>query len=520
MPKTESMELILKSFNEQYDRRQKKLEERRQSVLEKKKELNKPKEVEEDENIFKVPPDEPEIAPKRETATEFKVDTTAVEENKKKHTPFDIAMDIIPEFRKIDGHIYHRNRWYFYLEIIKPSNINTVLRRIIPSCYSSAINRNSLQEIYNWLLCYLKDEHHVFEKYTDYLNFKDCAYNWVTDEIIDDPKEREKLVFRYKLNADFKKLEQQKNGAYKRHLEFAFGDDKATRREYLKSHGLTYSDIRDKKIAEVLFGPPNSGKTVLLEVDRYVVGPEMCSSLSFSQLNTSDFTLSSLHGTRINLTGEMEGITEKKLECFKALVGGDSVETSYKFCDSFSMKPRTMLKFATNTFPKIKVINETDSFYDRLVIYPLLRTADRSEWKDNYVDELLGDMYHIIHYAIKGLKYWREDGNVINQTEAMVRIKEAAIMASDSFSPFAKKYIQQNPDGKLTTQEIIEKYMAYCEENGYSFLDPREWSEILTKIHDCKKTIINIKDEDGKKKALRGYRGISFIPEIFDTQIL
>ena len=441
------------------------------------------------------------------------------EKEKQKFTPYEIACSIIScDFKVIEGQLYRYNKKHCNWQILDLPSLNVELRRIIPYEFSAHVNKYSLEEIYYWMISILENERQTFDKNRHYLNFRDCSYNWLDDSIIIDEEERKALCFRYYLDLDFLDLEEDRNtGEFKSFMDFVFGDDNATRQEFKKAIGLCLSDIRDNKTSIVLYGPSNSGKTVFLNTLKEIVGSDFCSSVSFSQMTVNDFALGTLLKSRLNLSGEMSGTVAAKLEVFKSIVGNDDVTTSFKFKDSFSMRARCLLAFATNSYPKISNIMETDSFYDRLSVFNFSNVKPRDEWVQNYAHILAGDAHNIIKYAIEGLKLLHQDNYVIHQTEAMTRIKASAAHMTDSFTPFASRYICIDPKGKLTTQEIINKYTEYCERNEYPVIESKVWSEILKRLHNCCACTISTTDESGAKHRVRGYRGINFVPDIFDV---
>ncbi len=409
-------------------------------------------------------------------------------------------------------HLYYYIEKEGYWRLIPVNVADIELRVLLTSRWIKSINTSTMGELYKWLLIETdtKDAS-VFQRGREYLNFKDCAYNWDTGEIAYD---RKKLYFSYVLATKYPK--KKSTGAFDSFIEDVLGDDKATRREFSKFVGLAISDIRNLKYIIHLFGPSNSGKSTALNAIKHVVGSNVCAALSFSQLS-QEFYLSSLHGCRLNISGEISGVSTTKLDALKSLSGNDTVAASHKFRDSFQFDNRALLIFACNVLPNISDYMELQSYVSRMVIFPFRRVFERSEWRD--IDqELREDVAGIVEFAIEGLRRLKKDNYQIRESEAMLLCKKNYTGIYDSFSMFCEEYIKEESGSFLTSAEIREAYKKYCAKYQYEILSDVKWSQVLQRSYFCRKDTVSISDEAQGQKLARGYKGIKFRKRIGELE--
>ena len=390
-----------------------------------------------------------------------------------------------------------------YWKMLQESEANREIRKLIPENVRSYVNKIVLREIYEWIRIDASPSSGDADRRKDYINFKDCAVNWQTGKIC---KAREKLYFTYALKVEYVKGNPMPKGAYHDFLKDIFGHDQDTKREFRKFLGLCLSDIRNLKTSAFLYGPSNSGKTVMLNLLKGMMGEELCTSLSFTQMS-SEFAITQLLGKRLNLSGEVSGASNKRLDIFKSLTGNDTLTACFKGKDHFQFKNECLMVFACNSFPSIQAIEEFDSFLERIIIFPFTNVKPRSQWINGLENLLLEDSGEIIKDAMKGLREMEEDGFVFNESVAMRLAKEEFIGQYNSFSLFALRFIEADAGSVVTSEEIQRRYRNFCQNEDCPVLEYTVWSKYLKKVFHCTPTTKEI--EDGlNKRRVRAYRGI------------
>ncbi len=427
-----------------------------------------------------------------------------------------IAIDLIRiyDIRKVaPKRVCYYNEKYGYWEFIIAREVDTQLRNIIPDKYVLDVNKVVLNEIFSWFLCKAptirEDE---FFNNTEYVNFLDCAINAKTRVPISE-QQRKELLFPYYVPWEYLTRDKLRNGSFKALCNDVYPDDPKTKKELSKIYGMSISNIRTNKISGLFLGPPNSGKSLMLNLNRDLVGHNFSTSVSFSQMN-SEFAVAQLYNKRLNTSAEMSGAGRVRIDVFKTLVGNDPTMAAFKFEDPFEFKNYCFLLFASNEIPHVDNYMELQPFLSRLVIFPFVNVKPRKEWNNNLQKELLGDMGNVIDFALDGVVLLLEGNFEFKETTAMKQAKKNFAGEQNSFALFAKKYIINESNNHLLSSDIKEYYEAYCEKHKYPCLSHQKWSKYLQSYYNCKPYHGSKDAPDGIKRA-RGYKGIAFNNEIF-----
>lgn len=424
---------------------------------------------------------------------------------------FSMALELmsIYRFKIFDGQLYTYDK-KGYWELIPETEANRKLRSMIPEIYCDCITKNTLREIYEWIRVEampMKCDKEVRKKY---LNFKNYILDWETGEILEHNSE---YNLRYQLQIEYAECnggEEPDDSAFYRFVTDVFGDDQETIREFAKFLGLCLSDIRWLKLCFFLYGPSNTGKSVFLNLLKLLVGEKWTSSVSFAQMS-NEFAVTQLLGKRINLSAEVSGTTNKRLDIFKSLTGNDTITACFKGKDHFQFVNECLLVFACNSFPSVQSLGDFESFLSRLIVFPFINVKERLEWIDDLEHQLLQDSSHIIQMAISGLHYLQEDGFCFYESDAMKRCKQNFTGQYNSFLLFAEQYIKEDKESTVTSSEIEEAYAKFCVEEDYPRLENNVWVPIVKQKYRCVRKTLESIDEYGMKKRARGFKGITLI---------
>ncbi len=470
----------------------------------------------EEPSVFKgKEPDEKikqKVAEKAKKASDTAGDLNKVADELMK---FNIVEEVFDElmqsydFISVEEKLYVYVKEFGYWKLITDSESQRELRRRVDRKWRGRINKNNLQELYEWLIL---DARHIdssrFREGRHYLNFSDVAYNWKKDKVT---KDRKALYFRYALKVPFK-CKYDESGAFQKFLTDIFDTDKNSLAEFQKFIGLALSDIRTLKYAFVFYGPSNTGKSVTMNLLRYLVGAENTASVSFSQMS-SEFHTAQLHNRRINCSAEVSGVTLSRLDVFRALCGNDEILVSNKMKDPFGFINRCLLLFSCNVLPKISDPMEAQSVVERLIIFPFNNVKKREEWEPKLAERLFQDYPSVIEFAIEGLRLLEKDDYTIKESPEMLRCKEQYAGTYDSFSLFAQEYIQASKDTKIASARIKETYHRYCTLKDCQELNDNVWGQMLKRDFDCVSCTMSDKST-GQSHRVRAYQGITLKKDI------
>lgn len=387
---------------------------------------------------------------------------------------------------------------------VKSTNDNREIRQLFTSDERRYINKNMLKEISEWLILDSSPMPDVRGESRYYLNLRDCAVDWrrkKREPIYD----RKRLYFRYYINLGSYDLNRTSTGKFQNFLNDVFGTHEKTKREFCKFLGLCLSDIRDLKIAAFLYGPSNTGKSVMLNLLKKLIGSEFTASVSFSQLG-NEFAISRLVGKRLNVSGEVSGTTNKRLDIFKSLTGNDEIEVCNKYEDFAAFANEALLVFACNNFPPVQSVPELESFLARVIIFPFENQKPRDQWIPELESVLMEDAAGILDAAIEGLRQLEEDEFQMKETQPMKEAKIEFVRLYDNFSLFAERYLIENPEKKTASRDISLAYNQFCAEENLMPMAENVWAQRLKQKFYCKSTTLMV---DGKRA--RGFQGVELV---------
>lgn len=384
------------------------------------------------------------------------------------------------------------------------------LRKMIPQEHRPMVTGLTISESYHWIKteCPVISNDTLYER-KDYINYANGVFSLNTQSLLPHNPD---YYFQNVLQVDCPGTKNAQGSFYEDFLSNTFGNDKDTIRCFEEFLGLALSSVRDSKQAFFLYGPSNTGKSVILNVLKRILGIEFTSSLSFSQLG-NEFAVAQLVGKWLNISGEMSGVANKRLDLFKSLVGNDLVTACFKCKDHFQFRNQALLVFACNNFPEISP-ELVEAFASRILIFPFLNVVPRDKWIPDLSEKLFSERNVIISHAIKGLIRLRRRNYEFIETAAMCRCKEAFLGEANSFILFAKNHLQEDTDGQCTSEIIRQKYWDFCKKHELEILADNVWSRLLQQSFSAKKGNITSGPEIEKnhsKYNARGYKGIRLI---------
>ena len=133
--------------------------------------------------------------------------------------------------------------------------------------------------------------------------------------------------------------------------------------------GYSISNTPPVKPANVMIGPANCGKSVILKFIQKLIGEKYVCNIPLSSFG-KDFNVSEMTEKVINISGEVPSgpIPGRALDIFKGITGGDRMQFNEKYGKPASSTPEIKLLIAGNTLPIFSKVDGTDSVVERLHI--------------------------------------------------------------------------------------------------------------------------------------------------------
>ncbi len=193
--------------------------------------------------------------------------------------------------------------------------------------------------------------------------------------------------------------------AFDRFLQFATGgEDELIDRIWAMLGYILVPDNAAKCIF-ILEGVPNSGKSLLVNLLRYLIDPLGGAFVSIDSNELSrQFALSALADVALCVAPDMPNapLSKKTVGILKALSGGDAVSSDQKYRGRIQFHFSGKIVLVTNHELQIKEADE--AFEDRLIRIPFRYAVPRAKQNRELLELLLREADGIATHAI--YKYW------------------------------------------------------------------------------------------------------------------
>ena len=221
----------------------------------------------------------------------------------------------------------------------------------------------------------------------------------------------------------------------------------------------------------VLIGVGSNGKSTYIELLKDVVGNENISGLQPKEI-TAHFLGSHIVGKTANLGDDIASgyLDDRDCSVIKSVATGDLMFTDVKGGKGFHFQPYCTMVFSCNQFPRLA--DTTPGFMRRL--FPIEFNAVFSATDPDY-DPMIGEKLReeeTLEYAcvlgVEGLRRVIEN-RMPTPNELSESMKgDIAREANTAMQWFHDDNVTADYLRGMTKEEAYEKYLKWCERNGYS----------------------------------------------------
>ena len=251
--------------------------------------------------------------------------------------------------------------------------------------------------------------------------------------------------------------------------------DKDTQRTLQQSLGYLF--IRDLKLELVffLYGIGANGKSVIFEVIRGLLAPEMMSYYSLVHLtNKLGYQVADLNNRLINY-GSDASLKNIDPAVFKQLASGEPIGTRQIREKSFTMKNYAKQIYNVNKLDDADTEN-TDGFYRRIVCIPFEVSIPKELQDKNLHKKLLENKAGIMNWIVEGIEDVLENKNVY--------LSEKCENFLDNFKKDSSPIQLFLQDSGLVSvpkvdnvvidfQKVYEMYREFCKKQGEKTIEQR-----------------------------------------------
>ena len=267
-------------------------------------------------------------------------------------------------------------------------------------------------------------------------------------------------------------------------------------------------DCRFEK-ALVIVGREGTGKSTFLEAVWNAFGRGNVANFSIQQLETERFARVELLGKFVNIYNDLPYETIEDSAIFKQLTSGDPINVEKKFHQPFQAKMHTKMIFAANQLPKPR--DWSGAFFRRWIIVEVNSAEGRQIdplMKEKLKSEEVAEA--ILAWAVEGLQRLLKNGK-FSYDFTVEEIAEKYESMADSVARFVNECLEEAVDGRIPKDELYQRYLEFCEENG---------AIAVGKIEFGRKLKAKIRVSEKKSGNKRYWTGIRYkMPEIEQEEI-
>ena len=216
-------------------------------------------------------------------------------------------------------------------------------------------------------------------------------------------------------------------------------------------------------------------------------------------------------------------LMDKDAYNIKSLVGGDPLSGEGKNNNGcFEIMGNFNICISCNTRIKVLLEGDIDAWRRRLLIVRYQKPPPEKSIPDFDVQLIKEEGSGILNWALKGLQMAFTDidetGTLKLSREQERRI-DALLSESESVRHFAQSRLIADPNGDVTSEEIVQSYAEYCSDQGWN---PLPITVVQQQLPDLMLELFRAARSHGVQrdsKSQRGWKGVRLAdvaPEYLD----
>lgn len=267
--------------------------------------------------------------------------------------------------------------------------------------------------------------------------------------------------------------------------------------------GYLWSQVWGAKVAFMFIGEANCGKSVILDLMKYIWGNENVSNIPLHKLGDR-FNLGAISNKAINICSEIKATPVRGIDIFKGIVSGDTLSGEYKGRDIFSFQCKTKLLFAGNIMPPIAEMETGQAFLSRLcfLIFPSSITKEKRDLQ--LLDHLIAERNYIFSLAVNALKRLMDNNLCFVVPEDTSDYMQDYSFQQNHMQRFADDYCYLDYTTKTPTYVLYNAYSDFCHLNSVKAYSITQFSQYFKQV-----TKANPSHFRFNGKTVRGYVGIA-----------
>lgn len=218
----------------------------------------------------------------------------------------------------------------------------------------------------------------------------------------------------------------------------------------------------------LLYGQAGTGKNVVVEVLRALVGKENCSAVQLDMLGER-FMLHPLTEKLLNIVGDLPerippAVMDRIEGQLKDVTSGAVMQVERKGIDAETRRIIARCIFASNHFPPFR--DTSEGLWDRLRIIPFHQRFRNTPKQilDFHQQIITTELPGVLNWALEGLIMLR-DLRCFPESPSGLQLKQQQHRRSDSIGTFLQDCVITTPTGQVSTTALMAAYESYCSEH-------------------------------------------------------
>ncbi len=252
----------------------------------------------------------------------------------------------------------------------------------------------------------------------------------------------------------------------------------------LAAHMLL-KDYPSRKAA-LLVGEGSNGKGTVLDLFSAFIGSENTASRGLKKLIEYKFAAQDLHGKLANLEGDLSPNELNDSRMFKKLVGGDEITADVKQAnETKEFRNHATMMFAVNSVPQSP--EDTHGWWSRWIYIPFPnRFDDDAVPKSKLMDELTADseLEGLLARCVQEIQRYYDTDEFYPDIQSADEVREQIKNAANPIRDFATTAFNEDEDGKILKEHVVNAYKKYAEENDLPRQNSQKLKEEVQNLSD------------------------------------
>lgn len=228
---------------------------------------------------------------------------------------------------------------------------------------------------------------------------------------------------------------------------------------------MVSNEYRAKKLL-LIIGPPNSGKSQILELVRRVIGAGNTVPLTLEDLSgkgAGRFRTELIRNKHAVINDELPTKGVRHLSELKKFIAGEFVPIEAKGKQPTMMRNRAKLMFAGNQLPDLAEADCGNAFSSRLCVTAFKKSISTFQRDVGLVDKLYAERNIIFSMAVKAFAAISTSGLCFHTDPEAEALLKAYAEANSTVLTYIKDEAFIVTGAGVHTKELYERYLAYCD---------------------------------------------------------